>query len=516
MSYWGKLMKPDESDVAREKFRRQMAELVGNVGRKSDGDEPWWATAATQPRHAERELEQEGSGSLRPEDGETPQQPLPENQPESEFVPLAPDSLSKAGLHEGQVEALILKFLLNRSTATGRETAEQIKLPLGVIAGLLRRLKEERLAVYKASAPMSDYVYELTELGLERAKRYNQQCTYFGAAPVPLDQYVASVRAQSIRRQNPRLNDLRKAFHDLVLSEQVLCQLGQSIVSGLCLFLYGAPGNGKTSIAERITRAFSESIWIPRALNAVGEVIRLYDPNNHEALPAETTPAETPPAETLRAESPEGLAGKQEIDRRWIRIRRPTIIAGGELTMENLDISTNRATGLCEAPLQVKSNGGTLVIDDFGRQRITPAELLSRWMVPLEKRYDVLNLAGGRIVQVPFDLLIVFSTNLQPKELVDEAFLRRIPYKIDVKDPSEEEFRILFKRVATEMGIEYQHDPVDYLLEKHYKAAGRPTRFCHPRDLLRQVEIFCTFHERPLLLTTEAIDAAVKNYFAMM
>ncbi|OHB71750.1 MAG: AAA family ATPase [Planctomycetes bacterium RBG_13_63_9] len=480
-----------------------MAELISNRSREFDGDDPWWAIAAKQPKPPGPLPEETATETpdARPEEHSEPTVPCHDGRLADQFVPLAPRSLAEARIGHSQVEALILKLLSNRATATGKEVAEQIKLPFGLMQEALRRMKEERLVVYKAAAPMSDYVHELTELGFERARRYSEQCTYFGAAPVSLDQYVNSVHAQSIRKLRASLADLRMAFSDLVLGEGILSQLGQAISSGLGLFLYGSSGNGKSSIAERVTDAFGEGIWIPRAISALGEIIRLYDPSNHVAL---------------SWQAPDATLTEDEIDRRWIFIRRPTIVVGGELTMDNLEITTNRATGLGEAPLQMKSNGGTLVIDDFGRQRMRPSELLNRWIVPLEKRYDFLNLASGRKIQVPFDQLIIFSTNLEPRDLVDEAFLRRIPYKIDVCDPSEQEFRDLFRQLANSMGIQYDAKVLDYLVQSHYTATGRSLRFCHPRDLLHQVRVYCDFLDRPAAITREAIDAAAKNYFAMM
>ncbi|HYW81241.1 MAG TPA: AAA family ATPase [Thermoguttaceae bacterium] len=467
-------METDNSDAERKAFRERLAKMIDVRDDPSD----------------KREGHDVGGSARRLADKMA-----------SGFQPIAPKSIQETGVGESLIESLILKFLLNRSAATGRELALQVKLPFHIVSDLLRRMKADQLVVYKSSASMSDYVHELTEAGFERARRFSEQSSYFGAIPVPLSDYIASVAAQSIRKQNPKMHTLRRAFRNLVLGDEMLSQLGQAIASGLGLFLYGSPGNGKTSIACRVTGTFGESLWIPRALYAVGEIIRLFDPNNHEPL-----------ADT----APEAPADEQTIDQRWIRIRRPTIVVGGELTMDHLEVTPNPITGVSEAPLQLKSNGGTLVIDDFGRQRITPAELLNRWIVPLEERHDFLNLASGRKIKVPFDQLIIFSTNLEPRELVDEAFLRRIPYKIDVVDPSEAEFCELFRRVADAMGIEHQQQAVDYLLKNHYKAIGRPMRFCHARDLLHQVRVFCSFHGRPMELTPETLDAAVKNYFAVI
>jgi len=421
--------------------------------------------------------------------------------PCSEFVPIEPNSFAEAQLTDTEVEALGLKFLLARGEASGREIADQIKLPFVLVDELLRRLKQEQLVVHKGAAPMNDFVYQLTELGRERARRYSAHCTYYGSAPVSLKEYIASVEAQSLSRQHPQPEDLRRAFSDLLLSEKILHRLGPAMNSGRGLFLYGAPGNGKSSIAERITRAFGPTIWIPRALGVDGEIVRLFDPVNHEEVPL--APGQ-------------GLWDGRKIDRRWVRIRRPTIIAGGELTMSALEVTLNTSTGICEAPLQLKSNCGTLVIDDFGRQRISTHELLNRWIVPLEKRVDFLNLPNGKKIQVPFDQLIIFSTNLEPRDLVDEAFLRRIPYKIEVPDPTEEEFRALFRKMAAQLGCPYREEAIDYLIAKHYRAAGRPFRCCHPRDLMLQIANYCAFTKRPLDMTPEYLDLAVENYFSVM
>ena len=415
-------------------------------------------------------------------------------------MPVEPDSFAAAGLTDSEVEALILKFLLARGDAAGRDIAEQIKLPLVPVAQLLSEIKYSQLVVHRGSAPMNDFVYQLTDFGRERARRLSQHCTYFGAAPVSLEDYIASVHAQSLTRQHPTAADLRRAFEGLLLGAHILDRLGPAINSGRGLFLFGPPGNGKSSIAERVTAAFGREIWVPRAIGVDGEILRLFDPMNHEEAPIEQGA---------------GLLDNRKWDRRWVRIRRPTIIAGGELTMSQLDVTINLSTGISEAPLQLKSNCGTLVIDDFGRQRMRIDELLNRWIVPLEKRCDFLNLSNGKKIQVPFDQLVVFSTNLEPRELVDEAFLRRIPYKIEVIDPTEDEFRDLFRLMAEKFGVAYRQAAVDYVIAKHFKAAGRPLRFCHPRDLLLQIVNYCKYHDSPAEMRNEYFDHAVENYFAV-
>jgi DNA-binding PadR family transcriptional regulator len=419
----------------------------------------------------------------------------------NEFLPIEPKSFDEAQLSTSAVEGLVLKLLLSRGDTTGRQISDHIKLPFRLLDELLRSMKADQLIVHKGSAAMNDYLYQMTDLGRERARRLAEHCTYFGAAPVALHDYIAAVAAQSLTKLHPTVGDLQRAFADLLISPRMLRRLGPAINSGRGLFLFGAAGNGKTSIAERVTKAFGQSIWIPRAIGVDGEIIRLYDPNAHELMPLE---------------SGSGLLEQGHVDKRWVRIRRPTIVVGGELTMDNLEITLNTSTGISEAPVQLKSNCGTLVIDDFGRQRMSTDELLNRWIVPLEKRNDFLNLANGKKIEVPFDQLVIFSTNLEPKDLVDDAFLRRIPYKIEVNDPTEDEFRNLFKMMAPKLGFEYREEAVTYLLATHYRPIGRPMRCCQPRDLLTQVLNMCLFDGSPLAMTHEAMDFAVENYFAVL
>ncbi|MCE9606662.1 MAG: AAA family ATPase [Planctomycetia bacterium] len=417
------------------------------------------------------------------------------------FVPREPETFREAMLNEAEAENIALKYLLSCGSASGRQVADQMKLSFKMVDEMLFQLKSDQLVIYRNSAVAGDYQYQLTDMGREKAKRLTEHCTYYGSAPVSLRDYVASVGLQSLTKRQPSCEDLSRAFSDLKVNDKMLRRLGPAINSGRGLFLFGAPGNGKTSIAERITRAFGDTIWIPRSISIDGEIIRLFDPSNHQSAPLDRG---------------DGLINNINVDRRWIRIQRPTIIAGGELTMDSLEVTLNRSTGISEAPLQLKSNCGTLVIDDFGRQRMSTDELLNRWIVPLEKRYDFLNLPNGKKIQVPFDQLIIFSTNLEPKQLVDDAFLRRIPYKIEVQDPTEQEFRDLMALMAEKLGFEYVESAVDYLVEKHYKRVKRPFRCCQPRDLLLQIKNLCLFERTPTVMSPATFDFAVENYFAVM
>ena len=418
-----------------------------------------------------------------------------------QFRPASPESLAETGLTFEEVERLILKYLLSKGSAKGRDVSGQIRLPFQIVDPILKTLKQKQMLAFKGAAEMGDYEFAITDYGRERASRYNDECTYFGSAPVTLPDYLEAMSAQSIAKQQASEEDLKAAFSDLIISKEMLARLGPAINSGRGMFLFGEAGNGKTSIAERVTKCFGSTIWIPRTLGVDGDLIRIYDPGVHEEV------------ETVGTEGIFDLSG---IDQRWVHIVRPTVVAGGELTMDELEIVQNPQTKICEAPLQLKSNCGTLVIDDFGRQAMPVDLLLNRWIVPLEKRYDFLNLPSGKKIQVPFDQLIIFSTNLEPKDLVDDAFLRRIPYKIEVKAPSEEDFRKLFQMMAPKLGFEYDEEIITYLIETHFKAENRPLRACHPRDLLQQVKNYCVYKKQKRELSKEAFDFAVNNYFSVM
>lgn len=413
------------------------------------------------------------------------------------FLPHAPDTLEQTGLQITELTDIILKYMVYRGRETGFNVGRQLGLKFPLIDSVLKVLKSEHLITYRGSVNGADYVYELTRLGRERAMELSQRCTYFGAAPVPLRQYVESVRSQSISNCKPSLYSIRAAFADLTIRETILSSVGQAIHSGRGMFLYGPAGNGKTSIAERITKSFGDTIWVPKSITAGGEIVRVYDPHRHKLVRQPVNPDDG-------------------VDGRWVLIERPTITAGGELRMDNLEVSYIHRGGIGEAPLQLKANCGTLLIDDFGRQRISIDELLNRWIVPLEQRHDFLHLESGRTIQVPFDQLIIFSSNLEPRDLVDEAFLRRIPYKIHVGDPSQEEFRELFLEVASQANLTWESGVLDDTIQTHYVDKQRPFRFCHPRDLVRQIDNRCTLLGTPRIITQAAMDQAIENYFSMM
>jgi hypothetical protein len=415
--------------------------------------------------------------------------------------PREPADLAHCGVSEALVQELVLRFLLSAGQAEGRQIAEQLKLPFRILVPLLDQFKQAQWVAYKAGTATHDYVHVLTQSGRSAAERSSRLCSYFGSCPVSLADYIASVRRQSIEGQSPKHADLQRAFADLLISPEMFEKLGPAISSGRGMFLFGDAGNGKTSIAERVTAAFGKYIWIPRVIEVDGAIMRLYDPMvHHEAMP----------------DSAPGLLDLSAIDKRWVRIRRPTIVVGGELTMDMLEVQWNSETNISEAPLQIKSNCGTLVIDDFGRQKIGMDRLLNRWIVPLERRYDFLNMAHGKKIQAPFDQMVIFSTNLEPKDMVDEAFLRRIPYKIAVSDPSAADFRKLLEIVCRANQIAYQADAVEYLIQTHYRSVGRAFRFCHPRDLVLQVKNYCIYNERPIELTNEHFDIAATNYFSIL
>jgi len=416
------------------------------------------------------------------------------------YHPAPPRSLEETGLPASLIESLVIKYLAVVGHACGRAIAEHVCLPFGVLDGLLQGLRTRQIAVHTGAAPVNDYYYQLTEQGRDRAQAAMSACGYVGPAPVPLFDYVTSVDAQTIRAEAPKRDQLEKAFSDISVDPGLFESLGPAVNSGAGLFLYGAPGNGKSTLARRITACFGQEIWVPYAVTEDGQLIKVYDAAYHQAVKTQE----------------HRLLKSTEHDARWVRIRRPTVVVGGEMTLDNLEIRHDPRANVSEAPLQMKSNCGCLLIDDFGRQRVEPEELLNRWIVPLENRHDFLTLSTGKKIQVPFEQLIIFSTNLEPSDLVDEAFLRRIPYKIEIGDPSLDEFHRLFRLYASSVQCEYRREVVDYLVETHYRPFGRPLRRCHPRDLLSQVHNYCAYNDLPMEMRPEHFDRVVPSYFTVV
>ncbi len=416
------------------------------------------------------------------------------------YRPAEPGNLSDTGLPQSLVEGLVCKRLSAVGLAAGRQLADDIGLPFNLMESVFGTMRSRQIIVHKGSAPLNDYVYGLTENGQERARLAIRACAYSGPAPVPLVDYVLATEAQTIRAESPKRRQLSQAFRDITIDETLFESLGPAINSGAGMFLFGEPGNGKTTLARKITSCFGQFIWIPQTLYDDGQIIKLYDAAYHQAAQCDE--------QSIMKEAP--------YDRRWIKIRRPTVMVGGELTLDSLEIRHDPVSNVCEAPLQMKSNGGCFLIDDFGRQRIEPTALLNRWIVPLESGFDFLTLPSGKKIQVPFEQLIIFSTNLEPSDLVDEAFLRRIPYKIEITDPNEEEFHKLFEIYCDRFQCAYRPDVVDYLIAQHYRSPGRSLRRCHPRDLLQQVRNFCSYNELPLEMRNEYFDRAVQTYFTLV
>ncbi len=422
------------------------------------------------------------------------------------FSPPQINSLEDTGLSPLWLQDLILKVLYFRGYLTGFKIAEEISLPLaGVTDQLLTILKQEKFIEVKSSqGGLGDgaYTYGITGAGVLRAREAMERSQYAGPAPVPFEVYNEAIRRQKSGRLTVTSRSMRQILSQLVISESTFQRLGPALNSGSSIFMYGPPGNGKTSIARAFGNlVLSQNMYIPYALYLDGQVIKVYDAVSHSLSP------------DTDSTNGGGLRTTTRRDPRWVKIRRPFIVVGGELTLEGLDLVFDDTTKFYEAPFQVKANGGILLIDDFGRQQVRPRDLLNRWIVPLENRVDYLRLHTGRKVEVPFDVLIVFSTNLPPKDLVDEAFLRRLRHKIEIGDPSFDEYREIFKRVSKDRNIEYNDQGLAYLLQEWYIKRNRKLRASHPRDLCDQIIDIASYLAVPPVMSREMIDHAGKAYF---
>jgi hypothetical protein len=415
--------------------------------------------------------------------------------------PPPPATLEETGLHPDTLAQILLKTLV-AGEASGSALSEKLRLPYSVLDLLIQHGRVEKLVEVRgtAGAGSAGYRYALTDLGRERATQFFELSRYVGPAPVPLAHYNANVRACMAAKPYLNRDRLAQGFGNLVVSKGMFDQLGPAVNSGKSLFLYGAPGNGKTVLAEGIGRAYGDEMYMPFAVDVDGQTITMYDPVSHKLWDGPQS-------------SGDSVVTTTAIDRRWARIVRPVVVVGGELTLEMLDLTFNPIARFYEAPIQLKANGGVFVVDDFGRQRIPARDLLNRWIVPLESRVDFLTLHTGRKFEVPFNVLIVFATNLRPESLADEAFLRRIPYKILAKNPTMEEYCRIFELNCERRGIRFDPVMVEYLNRKYYQPRKLQMRACHPRDLISQVVDRCRYEDRDPVITRELLDAACSSYF---
>lgn len=423
-----------------------------------------------------------------------------------------PRSVEEVGIDLERLADLALKTFFVVGRMSSGDLADHMKLPVFVAQEVIDYLRRAKLADSVAGLDPSERIqrYTLTGNGSEKAYDLLQRNRYVGPTPVPLETYCEVVRRSAQQPGHLSGADLERALSGLVISRDVIDQLGPAVHSGRSLFIYGSPGNGKTTLAEALGVARGGEVLVPYAIEAKGEIIRVFDASVHQVIDdAEEVSAEESLAPSLRA----GRA--QRLDRRWARVHRPLVVAGGELTIEQLELSFSPSTGVHQPSLQLKANGGTFLIDDFGRQRVRPSDLLNRWIVPLEKGYDHLHLSSGDVIEIPFDTFVIFSTNLAPKDLVDEAFIRRIKYTIELANPDPRQYHEIFKRVCAKANLAYDAELVDYLIETYYLSVGRPMRSCHPRDIVERICDRAKYEDTTASLTRENIDWACVGYFTL-
>jgi len=411
-----------------------------------------------------------------------------------------PLTVHELGVNPAIVRDLALKTLFYRGRLTRAQLADDMKISVPAVQEITTALARDGLATVLGAETgnASAYVYTLTQQGILRAEEALSRNSYVGPVPVPFEDYVAQVRKQSIADVPIDGRELRRALDALVLREDTMRRIGWAVSSHKPLLIYGESGNGKTTVARTIAHVVGGTIEVPYAIEAVGQIVRVFDGSKHERVPEEAPDDE----DVLRARS----------DRRWVHVRRPMIWAGGELTRHSLELVYDSDTRLYEAPLQLKANGGVLIIDDLGRQQIPAVQLLNRWIVALESASDHLTLHTGQTVEVPFDVILMFSTNLPPEDLADEAFLRRIRYKVEIQGPEQHEFREIFRRECESRGIAYDDAVVTQLLSRWY-ADGREMRGCHPRDLVEAIVDAAHHDGTQALLTPATLDDACRSYF---
>jgi predicted ATPase with chaperone activity len=427
-------------------------------------------------------------------------------------APSSPENLKEAGLSMGLLTDMILRTLYQRGMMLGLDLARFLCLPFKIAEEGIRFLKEEKCIEVTGGEIIGrvSYKFTLTDLGRRRAQDAMTLCAYVGPAPVPLEDYVEQTYRQAVTGMATSPEALRSHFSHLVLKEELFNAIGPAIISGRSVFIYGPPGNGKTAIARSIGEFMNSaggSIFIPYAIQAEGGIITIFDPSLHHIVDADPNANDEADARVRE------LLNTNTIDQRWVRIRRPVIVTGGELNLDMLDLRYNAAANFYQAPLHVKANGGVFLIDDFGRQLVSPKELLNRWILPLEDRHDFLTIASGKKFQVPFEQLIIFSTNLDPKDLVDDAFLRRIRHKVQIHAPTRDVYERIFAAVCKRLGMTTSADSVDYLYTRYY-TQGRSPRASDCRDLLEIVQSICRYRRQPVHLTRDLIAEAASSFIA--
>lgn len=434
------------------------------------------------------------------------------------MVPRPPESLQDAGLSEEFVAGLVLKALHVRGEALGFDLVDILALPMSLLDDVLQQLQERRFVeVHSTRGPRrGEYVFKLTGQGRNRATEEMEACRYVGPAPVAFEDFCRWVERQTMQRSRVSEEELRRVLEGVVLPDPMYDLLGPAINSGRSLFLFGEPGNGKTLLAQRVARVFGEEYYVPYSVYVDGTVMIVHDPMHHEVGP----------------DAPDGGGGAgigggapddhvlseivrsvPEHDQRYAKARRPVVVTGGELTLEQLDLHWDPAGRMYQAPPQLKAVGGVLVVDDLGRQRVPVRDLLNRWVVPLEHAQDYLTLRSGRKMVVPFDCFVIFSTNLEPRSLADEAFLRRIHYKIEVPDPDRGEYERIFRSCCDERDIEFDEKALDYLFDEIYENGAVEPRRCHPRDVLDHLQHLAGYRSEPARLDRGLLVDACRSYF---
>jgi predicted ATPase with chaperone activity len=406
--------------------------------------------------------------------------------------PPAPEQLDQTGVAPQVLSDLVMRLAYTVPSFSTKWATEQTCLPMNLVEELAWQLKQDQLLEILGQDGPFNYTYSATQRGREQAARLMEFCGYIGPAPVSLQAYTTMLMRQGEGRRHVSRDDVLQALQALVLPEEVVEVAALAAASGRSLFLFGPAGNGKTSLGRLLHSVFAGELWIPHCINIGGSIIRLYDPTVHQAVAQEV---------------PSG-----KIDRRWIRIRRPFLVAGGEMTIEELDLAYSPSLRFYEAPPHVKANGGTFLIDDFGRQRVDPHDLLNRWIIPLESQTDHLTLHTGQKIQIPFQLMLIVATNLTVSDVADPAFLRRMGYRLHLDYPTPENYAGIFKQYARRQGLEIDDGLVKSVLER-YQAEGRHRRASEPRDLIERARDICRLRHQPLELNEEVLDVAWRGYF---